>query len=120
KKNNIRLGCSAVSVVTGVVWVANLVWYLHTASKVLPVKAKPASEKDVQKAREKSLLIVPAVTDKASVKDNAAEKDKGAEKANASEKDKTEGKANSDSGSSKPLKEGGDASAAGGVKNGGD
>jgi len=67
KKNNIRLGFSAASVVTGVVWVSNLIWYLHTASKVIPVKAKPASEKDLKKATEKSMRIFPENSNKESV-----------------------------------------------------
>ncbi|MBQ2354998.1 MAG: hypothetical protein II397_04160, partial [Treponema sp.] len=114
RKNNIRLGCSAVSVVTGVVWVANLVWYLHTASKVLPVKAKPASEKDIQKAREKSMLLDSGAQKKAEEKDKAPAKDKGTEKAGA------DGKGNAGNGASEnPLKEGERGASSGGAQNGG-
>lgn len=114
RKNNIRLGCSAVSVVTGVVWVANLVWYLHTASKVLPVKAKPASEKDIQKAMEKSMLLDSGAQKKAEEKDKAPAKDKGAEKAGA------DGTGNAGNGASEnPLKEGEMEASLGGVQNGG-
>ena len=114
RKNNIRLGCSAVSVVTGVVWVANLVWYLHTASKVLPVKAKPASEKDIQKAREKSMLLDSGAQKKAEKKDKAPAKDKGTEKAGA------DGKGNAGNGASEnPLKEGERGASSGGAQNGG-
>lgn len=91
KKNNLRLGCSAVSIVTGVVWVANLVWYLHTASKVLPVKAKKASDKDIMRATERSLLITPSVqTDAADGKSDGKPEDKPDDKASG-EKAKAEG-----------------------------
>ncbi|MBQ1796137.1 MAG: hypothetical protein II110_10725, partial [Treponema sp.] len=78
-------------------------------SKVLPVKAKPASEKDIQKAREKSLLIVPSVKDKADGKPE----DKPGEKPNDKPDDKASGEKAKAEGSS-----GGKANA-GGEQHGG-
>ena len=57
---NVSIGVTAAA---GVFFFTELVRYLHAASAVLPVTARPASERTIKKAEERALKLTPPETE---------------------------------------------------------